>query len=76
MPDFCVRLIKMPPAIKGCVTLDADGFYSIYINDGLSYEAQQETFKHEVAHIQGNHFYSTLPVTELERRANAEAKRS
>ena len=72
--DFIVRLITLPPTVKGFVSIDADGFYSIYINDALSAEEQKETFDHEMGHIKGNHFYSRKPIEIIEKEADSYAK--
>ena len=74
MNNYAVRLIALPPKVRGCVTIDADGFYSIYINESLTYEQRREVFLHELTHIRRNHFYDTRPVAELEREADGEAK--
>ena len=72
--DFIVRLITLPPTVKGFVSIDADGFYSIYINDSLSAEEQKETFDHEMGHIVCDHFYSRKPIEIIESEAENYAK--
>lgn len=55
--DYCIRYIDLPCKINGTVAQDNDGFYNIYINSKLSYEAQQKAIRHELTHIQRNDFY-------------------
>ena len=75
--DFIVRLITLPPTVKGFVSIDADGFYSIYINNALSAEEQKKTFHHEMGHIKYDHFYSGKPMEIIESEAEnyAESQR-
>ena len=72
--DFIVRLISLPPTVKGFVSINEDGFYSIYINDSLSAEEQKETFRHEMGHIECDHFYSGKPIDIIESEADRYAK--
>lgn len=59
MEDIFVRLVKMPSKCKGCVSKGVDG-YNIYINDALSFELQQETYKHEMDHIINDDFRKSV----------------
>lgn len=49
--DFIVRLVPLPDGVHGCVSEDADGFCSIYINSKDGYHRQQKAKKHELNHI-------------------------
>lgn len=64
--EYCVRLIDMPYGVHGCVSEDADGFYSVYVNSRDGAERQREAVDHEVKkHIEGNDF-AKLDVLEIE----------
>lgn len=65
-----VRLVKLPPAVRGTTVTDEDGNYNVYINKNLNYETQIKVFEHELAHIQNGDFGSEESVMCLEERAN------
>ena len=67
--DVFVRLISLPPAIKGLTVPNADGTYSVYINNCLSVEMQRHALNHELYHIDHDHLYSNAPVAIAERAA-------
>ena len=70
MGDIFIRGIEFPFTVEGATVLDADGNYNVYINTLLSYETQQRTAKHELAHIRKEHFYDFEPVIHNELEAN------
>ena len=63
--DFIVRIVPLPDGVHGCVSEDADGFCSIYINSKDGYHRQRKAYKHEKKHIEGNDF-TKLDVREIE----------
>ncbi len=67
--DVFVRLINLPPTVRGVTLPNPDGTYSVYINGGLSFVMQQETLVHELCHIEHDHLYSNEPVAAAERMA-------
>jgi len=69
MEDYFVRTIKLPGSIKGITCPHNDGTFSVYINKDLSRESTDKTLKHELMHIQKDHFYDdtkTIEVVESE----------
>ena len=54
--EYCVRLIDLPPGVHGCVSEDADGFFSVYVNARDSRERQYMALDHERRHIENNDF--------------------
>ena len=55
--DYIVRAVMLPDGVHGCVSEDADGFYSVYVNAKDSRERQYKALDHEVKkHIAGNDF--------------------
>lgn len=54
--DFVVRLVPLPDGVHGCVSEDADGFCSIYINVKDGYHRQQKAKQHEINHIVADDF--------------------
>lgn len=71
MNDIFIRGIELPLTIKGVTVLDADGNFNVYINILQSYDVQQKAAKHELKHIQSEHFYDFQPVIYNELEANA-----
>lgn len=64
--DYTVRLVPLPDGVHGCVSEDADGFYSVYINVKDSLERQHKALDHEVKkHIERNDF-SKSDIREIE----------
>lgn len=64
--DFIVREIEMPYSIKGAVTPNEDGTFSIYINSRLSEDQKRKALKHEEDHILEDDFYNEKPIEEIE----------
>jgi hypothetical protein len=52
-----VRFIELPPHIKGVTLPNPDGTFDVYINSTLSEYQQKSALKHEINHINLNHFY-------------------
>lgn len=70
-PDYQVRLIHFPHGkIRETVTENADGTYTIFIEDSLSKSEQREVFLHALEHILHDDFHSMKNVQEIERRAH------
>ena len=71
-----VRVVGLPPAIRGTTVPDEDGDYNVYLNKNLSYEMQRLALKHELAHINNGDFGSDEYVSHLESRAEFYNKKS
>ena len=57
MIDYRVHFIKFPTGkVKETVVENEDGSYSIFIDESLTREMQEESFKHAMQHILGNDF--------------------
>jgi hypothetical protein len=66
---YVVRLIDLPPAVRGCTRPNNDGTYTIYINAVLSVETRRKVLRHELAHIKKDHLYSDDPIGKIEAEA-------
>lgn len=64
--DFHVYLLPFDGDVEGCVTMDENCFYSIYINSNLPPDRQRKVLKHELNHILNNDFYNELPINVIE----------
>ena len=73
MTDYFVRLIRLPVRVEGVTVPNSDGTFSIYINELLSQEKQNEVLEHELRHIRSEHFYVDMPVEHMEEQAGGEA---
>ncbi|MGN0488076.1 MAG: hypothetical protein ACI4HO_02305 [Ruminococcus sp.] len=71
MYDIFIRGIELPLKVKGLTTIDSDGNYNVYINTKLSIATQKKATKHEIRHIELNHFDDFNPVIHNELEANA-----
>lgn len=65
--DYCIRYIDLPCKVNGTTVQDASGFYNVYINSRLSYEAQQRAIIHELTHIRRDDFYSNDRLELIEK---------
>ena len=66
---YFVRLIALPPAVRGAVLPNDDGTYTIIINSVLSAETRLAVLRHELAHIKKDHLYSEDPIRIIEAEA-------
>jgi hypothetical protein len=70
MGDIFIRGLILPITVKGATVLDENGDYNVYINLLLSRDTQIKTKKHELKHIQKEHFHNFNPVVFDELEAN------
>ena len=72
MKDNVREVIQdLPIGIKGFVVEDgAEDFYTIVLNARYSREANIETHKHELKHIEGGDFRSGESADDIEVRAH------
>lgn len=66
--DYQVYIVKLPLSVHGAVTVDADGYASIYINASLSRSQQYAALSHELRHLRRNDMFSSRTIREVERR--------
>jgi len=74
IPDYYVRIIDLPPAVRGITLPNEDGSFSIYINAVFDDAVRREALEHELEHMARGHFYKPEePVArqELEARGHA-----
>ena len=69
MDNVIVRVIDLPDAIPAVTVLDDNGDYNIYLNGRLSKDNYDEAVRHELRHINKEHFYKEKPVRECEDEA-------
>lgn len=78
MHDFTLRLVPFPPeaaaGVKGAAVYreEKDQFH-IFVNSNLPYSDQLRTLKHELAHIELNHFNTDIPIKKAEYEAEHRA---
>ena len=71
MIDYNVRIIAFPNrSVPALVTPNDDGSFDIYINGLLTEEQQREALRHEIEHLERDHFYKDEPVAKMEAEAN------
>ena len=73
MPDYFVRLLRLPIKVEGVTVPNSDGSFSIYINELLPENKRGEVLEHELRHISAEHFYVDMPVEHMERQAGGES---
>ena len=67
---YFVRFVSFPSTIRAVTLPNDDGTFDIYINQTLPYELQLAAFKHELNHIQKDHFYvDECCIAQIEKEA-------
>jgi hypothetical protein len=61
------RLVKLPTSVKGISHENADGTYTVLLNEDLNLEQQREAFEHELSHIDQGENDSIVCADELEK---------
>lgn len=64
--DIFIFLHNMPLQIKAYTRINADGSYTVFINNRHSREAQEHAFKQELKHIYGDDFCSAATSNAIE----------
>lgn len=70
IPDHYVRVLDLPPAVRGVTVPNDDGTFSIYINALYDTDSQRRALEHELEHLARDHFYKEAPVAAQEAEAN------
>ena len=65
-----MRVVGLPPAVRGVTVSNDDGTFSIYINSLYGDEKQREALEHELEHLARDHFYDRGPVAAQEAEAS------
>ena len=73
IPDHFVRIIELPPSVKGVTVPNEDGTFSVYINAIYDTETQRHTLEHELEHLARDHFYKAESVALQEAEAEKTA---
>ena len=66
--DYSVYYIDMPARVPALLSVDDDGYPSIFINARLSAFAQRRALKHELDHIEHDDVFSKDHISIIERR--------
>ena len=72
IPDYYVRVISLPPTIRGVTLPNDDGTFSIYINSRCDEQTRRAALEHELEHMARDHFYKEESVALQEREANGQ----
>lgn len=70
MNDIVTVLADLPTTVGGYTLRDHSGDYTIVLNARMSRERQLEAYRHELGHIQGDDFSSSLSVDLIEIHAH------
>ena len=65
--EYTVRLVDMPPSVRGMLVMDVEGWPNIYINARLSKSAQQAAFLHELKDLENGDVDNNKPIGDIER---------
>ena len=68
--DYFVRVIALPPAVRGVTVPNDDGTFSIYINSLYGEGTQRLVLQHELEHLARDHFYKDEPIARQEAEAD------
>ena len=67
--DIRTVVYPLPVTIKA-YTAVVNGFYTIVINENLSYEEQRKAYAHEIEHINNDDFYKSQNVSNIEANSH------
>lgn len=71
MNDIFIRLVRFPSLrVPSAVMMDPDGDYNIYIDERLSDETKRRKLRHELIHVEQNHFADDVLVSDAEKEAD------
>ena len=56
------------------MSVDEEGFASIYLNARQSYEQQRKGLRHALRHLAGDDFYNQKDIRTIEREADGKAQ--
>ena len=73
--DIFMCMYNRTLQIKAYTRVNADGSYTVFINDRHCREAQEHAFKQELKHIYGNDFCSPTTANAIEMLRHQESKR-
>ena len=73
-PDINVRYVILPRTVEGVSIPNTDGTFDIYINDLFCDKKKKAILKHELEHLQKDHFYNDLPIGTIEAEAELYVK--
>lgn len=70
--DYWVRFVEFPNmASESVVASHGDGTFTIYINTLFCEERQRDRLKHELRHLEKEHFYrDEMSIADIERQAD------
>lgn len=68
MDSVIIRIVRLPPHIRGYTMPDENGDYNIYISDCLNDESRVKTLRHELKHIRCGDIYSNESALQLESK--------
>ena len=63
-----MRLIDLPYSVGALVSVDDDGFASIYLNSRLTVEKQKKCLRHELRHLADDDVYNSKGIIEVESK--------
>ena len=70
--DYFVYYAPFPLSVRGVVTPNDDGTFSIFINSRLNDLEKRKAYRHEVHHIENDDFYNGRPLQLIEGIYNNE----
>lgn len=71
--DYFVRYVQFPNrANDGCVIVNDDGTFDIYLNTLYDMEHLKEKLQHELRHLENEHFYIDAPIALIEKQADGD----
>jgi hypothetical protein len=65
--DFFIRVVDLPPRVKGICSPNEDGTFNVYLNTKYGTGIEHlDTYFHEVSHIEDDDFYNGKDIREVE----------
>lgn len=64
--DYFVYYDLFPYSVRGLVTTNDDGTFSVFLNRRYPDSVLRKALQHEIDHIENNDFYNNLPIQLVE----------
>ena len=72
MENITIVTRKLPAGVRGTVTPNDDGSWTIFVNASLTEEQRQRTIQHELNHIQRCDFGGEDQIDQIEYQRHAD----
>ena len=66
-----INVVCLPMPVNECVTQNADGSYTIFIRDSLTYEKKRDAYIHALGHIEKDDLHADICADTIEKYSHS-----